>query len=101
MKSALVRNTKASHASERPRLSHLEIASEALALWRRCGCPVGLDDQIWLTAENYLQQIIRLKSLKRAKKIADYGASRINSGEMMAELDELYPSTPGNASTAL
>ncbi|HEY5227702.1 MAG TPA: DUF2934 domain-containing protein [Opitutaceae bacterium] len=63
--------------------SHADIAAEATIIWERKGRPEGRDQEIWLEAERLL-----------AKEIG-------NTETESDELDALFPSSSGGASTSL
>ena len=101
---------KKTHASSpkilaAPRLvpTHEEIAVEAEVLWRQRGCPRDHDLEIWLEAERQLLHIPRLVWDKWDKFARSNPLSRmdLNSDDVMAELEELFPPGVNQASTAL
>jgi DUF2934 family protein len=63
--------------------SHADIAAKAAAIWERKGRPEGRDQEIWLEAERLLAQ-----GLGNTEAESD-------------ELDALFPSSQGGASTSL
>ena len=82
--------------------SHSEIAQAAAALWNARGRPSCVDDLIWLEAERRLVNAPKQQyESGQKRRSAGVASSVINSDALMAELDDLYPENPGNASTAL
>jgi hypothetical protein len=67
-----------------------EIATRAEALWRQKGCPMDLDEQIWLEAELQLKSI----GLRNDSEVP-------GPAERMRELDDLYPGDSGRETTSL
>jgi hypothetical protein len=82
--------------------THEEISRRAAELWRRRGCPESSDETIWLEAEMELQ---RMPEIDRGRgEIAATGPlSRLdlNTDDVMAELNELFPSSSGKETTSL
>jgi hypothetical protein len=82
--------------------SHQEIEMRAEVLWRQWGCPEFRDEEIWLEAEQQLTG--------RSWDERDWDgnalpeplfSSDFNSGEVMAELGELFPEPDDKEPTSL
>jgi hypothetical protein len=65
--------------------AHETIAARAASIWHRKGCPEGQDEAIWLEAEREL-----------VMKTANFDQESGNE-----ELDALFPSNSGSATTSL
>jgi hypothetical protein len=99
--------TKVTRSQKKPEVpsgfhpTHGEISARAQALWLQKGCPQGADEEIWLEAERHLRlgAAGRLGDGKGALSGLRPGGFRSDS--MMSELDQLYPSAAGKATTSL
>jgi hypothetical protein len=85
MKKTRINTAKSTNSIPALNLSHDAIASRAATLWERKGRPEGRDQEIWLEAEKEL-----------AISRADFDKERGNE-----ELDALFPSQSGSATTSL
>ena len=83
--------------------THEQISAAAACLWRKRGRPQGLDGPIWLAAER--QVASRLNGEKApvvGGSLCGLGAAGdLDSDEVMAELDDLFPTPSGRYTTSL
>ena len=87
----------------RPLPTHRQIAIEAEVILRQRGCPTGDDVQIWLDAERQLHHVPAISRDKWERFALRNPLSRMDmkSDDVMAELEELFPSPSSQVSTAL
>ena len=85
LKKTGIKTSRATTSIPALNLSHDAIASRAATLWERKGRPAGRDEEIWLEAE-------KLLAISRA----DFDKEGGND-----ELDALFPSQSGSATTSL
>jgi hypothetical protein len=87
--------------------SHEEIATRAETLWRERGCPLGSDDELWLEAERHCYPRSNDPLEKKNQVALCYTPSRLNlesddaMGNVLEELDYLYPGQTGKETTSL
>jgi hypothetical protein len=81
--------------------THLEISNQAEELWRQKGCPGNCDQEIWLEAERFLWNRPPSAADRSAAVVLDNPNYRFVSGDVMKELDDLYPASSGQETTSL
>jgi hypothetical protein len=106
-KKTSVRSSSASYADTVLAPSHEEIATRAEALWRERGCPLGCDDELWLEAERHVYQRSNGPLEGENQVASSYTPSRLNlesddaMGNVLEELDYLFPGPTGKETTSL
>jgi hypothetical protein len=81
--------------------THREISIQAEELWRQKGCPDNSDEKIWLEAERFLWNRPASAEDRCAAVVLDNPKYRFVSGDVMKELDGLFPSSSGQETTSL